>query len=186
MDARTAITIRASAEDVYRRWHDFEQFPTFMYHLESVEDTGGGRSHWIAKAPAGRTVEWFAEITEDEPGRRIAWRSIEGGDVETSGSVELRAAPGDRGTEVHVALSYTVPGGPLGAIVAKLFGEEPGQQIEDDLRRFKQLLETGEIARSDGAPLGTRTANVAHQEDAQPPAGEQAAMARADAEGVDA
>jgi uncharacterized membrane protein len=184
VDARTAVTIRATADEVYERWRDLEQLPTFMYHLERVEDTGAGRSHWVAKGPAGRTVEWFAELTEDEPGRCIAWRSIDGGDVQTSGRVELRPAPGGRGTELHVQLSYAPPGGALGAVVAKLFGEEPGQQIADDVRRFKQLVETGEIARSDGAPLGTRTANIAHQEDGQPPEGATAAMARADAEEV--
>src|SRR4029079_437547 len=109
----------------------------------------------------------------DVPGERIAWRSLEGASVENSGVVEFVAGPGGRGTEVHVALEYSPPGGTLGATVAKLFGEEPSQQVSDDLRRFKQLVETGELARSHGAPLGTRTANVGHQQEAQPPEGQQ-------------
>lgn len=168
MEGRTAITINASPEDLYTRWHDFESLPTFMYHLESVQTTGDGRSHWVAKAPAGTTVEWDAEITEDVPGQSIAWRSIEGATVENSGSVRFQPAPGGRGTEVYVEVQYSPPGGAIGSVVAKLFGEEPNQQISDDLRRFKQIIETGEIARSDGAPLGTGTRNIAHQEDAHP------------------
>jgi uncharacterized membrane protein len=168
MEGRTAITVNASPEDLYARWHDFESLPTFMYHLESVRSAGEGRSHWVAKAPAGTTVEWDAEVTEDVPGKTIAWRSVDGASVENSGSVRFEPAPGGRGTEIHVVVRYSPPGGALGSIVAKLFGEEPNQQISDDLRRFKQIVETGEIARSDGSPLGTRTRNVAHQEDAHP------------------
>jgi uncharacterized membrane protein len=168
MEARTAITINASPDELYARWHDFEQLPTFMYHLESVSTTADGRSHWVAKAPAGTSVEWDAEITDDAPGQRIAWRSLEGATVENSGSIRFQPAPGGQGTEVYVELTYSPPAGALGAAVAKLFGEEPDQQISDDLRRFKQLVETGEIARSEGAPLGSRTKNMLHQEDAHP------------------
>jgi uncharacterized membrane protein len=168
MKGRTAITINKPPQEVYARWRDFERLPTFMYHLESVRTVDARRSHWVARAPAGSTVEWDAEITEEVPGERIAWRSVGDSSVQTSGSVRLAPAPGGRGTEVHVELDYSPPGGALGATVAKLFGEEPNQQIGDDLRRFKQLLETGEIARSDGSPLGTRTRNTAHQHDANP------------------
>ncbi len=184
MEGRSAITVNASPEDVYARWHDFERLPTFMHHLESVKVTGEGRSHWVAKAPAGTTVEWDAEIVEDIPGQRIAWRSVEGSDVSNSGLVQFQPAPAGQGTEVRVELQYDPPGGTpggtlggalggtlggaVGKIVAKLFGEEPNQQLADDLRRFKQLVETGEIARSDGSPAGTRTANQADQGDAHP------------------
>lgn len=168
MEARNAITINASANAVYEYWRDFERLPTFMYHLESVQTTGDRESHWAAKAPAGRTVEWDAEITEDLPEERIAWRSLDGASVESSGWVRFKAAPGGQGTEVHVELTYSPPGGALGSLVAKLFGEEPGQQVSDDLRRLKQVLETGEIARSEGSPLGGRTKNAAHQHDAHP------------------
>jgi uncharacterized membrane protein len=168
LEGRTAITINATADDLYARWKNFEQLPTFMYHLESVTATGDGRSHWVAKGPGGTSVEWDAEVTEDEPGRRIAWRSLEGASVDNSGSIRFQPAPKGQGTEVYVEIDYSPPGGALGSAVAKLFGEEPNQQISDDLRRFKQIVETGEIARSDAAPMGSRTANIASQEDAHP------------------
>jgi uncharacterized membrane protein len=173
MEARSAATVNASPDTVYAAWRDVTRLPEFMYHLEAVTSIDERRSHWVAKAPAGTAVEWDAEITEDEPGTRIAWRSVDGASIENSGLVEFVAAPGGRGTEVHVALEYAAPGGSLGSVVAKLFGEEPAQQVSDDLRRFKQLVETGEIARSDGAPLGTRSANAAHQRDAQPLRGDE-------------
>jgi uncharacterized membrane protein len=127
----------------------------------------------VARAPAGTTVEWDAEITDDVPGERIAWRSLEGASVGNRGQVEFRPAPGGRGTEVHAQLEYAPRGGAprggaLASVIARLFGEEPQQQVSDDLRRFKQVVETGEIARSEGSPLGTRTANQMHQRDAQP------------------
>jgi uncharacterized membrane protein len=169
MEARSAITIKASPDALYGEWRDFTRFPTFMYHLESVTVGASGRSHWVAKAPAGTTVEWDAEVTDEVPGERIAWRSVEGSTVENAGTVEFRPAPGARGTEVHVSLTYSPPGGAVGALVAKVFGEEPAQQLSDDLRRFKQIVETGEIARSDGALWGAVTKNVAKQDAAQPP-----------------
>ncbi len=150
-----SITIKRSPEEVYRFWRNFENLPQFMYHLENVEVRGSGRSHWTAKAPGGTTVEWDAETTEDVPNERIAWRSLPGADVTNSGVVEFRPAPRGRGTEVRVLLEYDPPAGVLGRVVAKLFGEEPNQQISDDLRRFKQVMETGEVVRSEGAPEGT-------------------------------
>ena len=168
MDARTAITINASPDEVYARWRDFERLPEFMYHLESATAAGAGRWHWVAKGPAGTTVEWDAEVTEDVAGQSIAWRSVEGSSVDNAGSVRFRPAPGGRGTEVHVEIDYSPPGGAIGSAVDKVFGEEPNQQLADDLRRFKQLIEAGEIARSDGSPLGPRTSNTMDQEDAQP------------------
>jgi uncharacterized membrane protein len=119
-----------------------------------VEDNGDGTSHWVAKAPAGRPVEWDAEITEETRNERIAWRSLPHADVANAGSVSFRDAPGDRGTEVTVDIEYEVPGGTAGWLIAKLFAEEPGQQLRDDLRRFKQVMETGEVVRSDGSLEG--------------------------------
>lgn len=174
MEARTAITINDSPVAVYRAWRDFERLPSFMYHLESVSATDDGRSHWVAKGPAGTKVEWDAEITDDIPGERITWRSLEGSAVGNTGSVRFLSAPGDQGTEVHLELRYSPPGGALGSVVARLFGEEPNQQVSDDLRRFKQLVETGEIARSDGSPLGSRNRNQVHQHDGQPKHDDQA------------
>jgi uncharacterized membrane protein len=168
VEARSAITVNATPETVYQAWRDVERLPIFMYHLESVTPLDDGRSHWVARAPAGKTVEWDAEITEDVPGDRIAWRSLDGASVESAGSVTFRPAPRGQGTEVFVEVRYSPPGGTLGSLIAKLFGEEPNQQVRDDLRRFKQIVETGEVARSDGSPLGTRTANLLDQRDAHP------------------
>ena len=152
MKVKKTVTVNSSPEELYNFWRNFENLPRFMQHLESVHVTGDGRSHWKAKGPLGMAVEWDAEITEDVPGERIALRALEGAKVDNSGTVRFVKAPGDQGTEVHVEMSYEIPGGSVGALVAKLFGEEPAMQIKDDLRRFKQIVETGEIARSDGAP----------------------------------
>lgn len=154
-------TINRPLEEVYAFWRNFENFPRFMRHLESVRVTGDGRSHWRAKGPAGMTVEWDAEIIEERENERISWKSLEGAEVENSGTVRFQHAPGARGTEVRVQLQYRPPAGRLGRIVASLFGEEPGQQIHEDLRRFKQLMETGEIPLSDGPGLW----RPAHSED---------------------
>jgi uncharacterized membrane protein len=145
------ITINRSPEEVYRFWHNFENLPRFMSHLESVQVTGERRSHWKAKAPAGMTVEWDAEVIEDLPNELIAWRSVEGADVPNSGLVRFKAGPAGQGTELRVELRYHPPGGRLGAMIAKLFGEEPEQQVKGDLRRFKQVMETGEIVHSDSS-----------------------------------
>lgn len=145
-----SLIINRAPEELYQYWHDFENLPRFMRHLESVRVKGGGRSHWVAKAPAGTSVEWDAEITEDRPNELISWRSLEGSDVDNSGSVRFEPAPGNRGTIVKVEINYTPPMGVLGSLVAKLFGEEPGQQAQEALRCFKQLMETGEVAVSDG------------------------------------
>ena len=124
-----------------------------MRHLESVAVMDGNRSHWKAKAPLGYTVEWDAEITSDRENERIGWQSLEGADIANSGVVEFRPTK-DRGTEVKVTLTYSAPGGKLGEVVAKVFGEEPGQQIAEDLRRFKSLMETGLVITIDGQPSG--------------------------------
>ena len=168
MQARTAVTIKRPVEEVYAFWRDFTNLPSFMNHLRSVEPSGDGRTHWTANAPASATVDWDAEITEDKPNQLIAWSSLEGSKVENSGSVSFAPAPGADGTEVRVELSYDPPGGALGKVVAKLFGEEPQQQISDDLRRLKQVLETGEVVRSEGSPEGTRTGRLLKQHPAAP------------------
>jgi uncharacterized membrane protein len=163
---RKAITVNRPAEDVYRFWHDLRNLPRFMHHLESVQITDDRRSHWKAKAPAGMSVEWDAEMVEDRPNERIAWQSVPGSQVENAGSVRFVPAPGGRGTEVHVELRYNPPGGVIGAAIAWLFGESADQQIDDDLRAFKQVLETGEVVISEGT-LGHRGY---WQRPAQPPA----------------
>jgi len=146
---KRSLTINKSPEECYAFWHNFENLPQFMRHLESVTVTGERRSHWKAKAPAGATVEWDAETTEDRPNELIAWRSTDDADVYNAGSVRFERAPGGRGTEVRIELEYKPPLGKLGSKVAMLFREEPGQQVMDDLRHFKQVMETGEILFSD-------------------------------------
>jgi len=148
---KNSLIINRPPEELYQFWRNFENLPEIMHHLESVTVKGEGRSHWVAKAPAGTSVEWDAEMTEDRPNELIAWRSLEGSDVDNSGSVRFEPAPGGRGTIVKVEINYTPPGGALGSLVAKLFGEEPGQQAQESLRTFKQLMETGEVTVSDGA-----------------------------------
>jgi uncharacterized membrane protein len=144
-----SITVHRPVEEVYGFWRDFQNLPRFMRHLERVEVLDERRSHWTALAPAGQTVEWDAETTEDRPNELIAWRSLPGADVRNAGTVRFRPAPGGRGTEVRVTLEYDPPLGKLGSKVAMLFREEPGQQVQDDLRHFKQVMETGEIVYSD-------------------------------------
>lgn len=147
---KQSITIRATPGQVYGFWRDLENLPKFMRHLESVK-VYNGKSLWSAKAPGGTTVEWVAEFTEDRPNSRIAWRSLPGSSIPNHGSVRFESAPGNQGTEVHVELFYEPPAGALGSLVAKLFGEEPKQQIKSDLRRLKQVLETGEVLHSDAS-----------------------------------
>ncbi|HYY55860.1 MAG TPA: SRPBCC family protein [Pyrinomonadaceae bacterium] len=155
-----SITINKSPEELYRFWRSFENLPRFMNHLESVTTAGEGRSHWVARAPAGTTVEWDAEVYNEKEGELIAWRSLDGADVDNAGSVRFEPATGGRGTTVRVTLRYDPPGGALGAAFAKLFGENPEQQIEEDLRRFKQVMETGETPTTEGQPSGSRSAGA--------------------------
>lgn len=162
----TSVIIDRSPEELYQFWHDFENLPRFMQNLESVQDSGDGRSHWTAKAPAGRTVEWEAEVSEDRPNEMIAWRSVEGSDVDSAGQVRFERMPDDRGTMVNVEMMYHPPAGVIGAGVAKLFGTDPEWQMKDDLRRFKQVMETGEVIVSDATIWGN---GYTEQRPAQPP-----------------
>jgi len=148
------VTIEKSPEELYSFWRNFENLPRIMNHLEAVRTLDGKRSHWVAKAPLGTSVEWDAEIINEEANELIGWRSLEGATVPNAGSVRFRPAPGGRGTEVTVNLEYDPPAGKLGAAFAKLFGEEPQQQVEEGLRRLKQLMEAGEIPTTAGQPKG--------------------------------
>lgn len=151
IDVRQSITIGRPPDELYRFWRDFRNLPQFMEHLESVQVLDERRSHWKAKAPAGSSVEWDASIVEDRPNEAIAWQSEPQADVPNRGTVRFKPAPGNLGTEIHVSLQYDPPGGRLGALVAKLFGEEPSQQVKSDLRRLKQVIETGEVVHSDAS-----------------------------------
>jgi len=145
------IHINRSPEDLFRFWRKLENLPRIMKHLRSVTTTAGNRSHWVAEAPLGRSVEWDAEIFNERPNELIAWRSLEGSSVASAGSVHFKRAPGG-GTDVTVELKYQPPAGQLGAALASVFGENPEQQIEEDLRRFNQMMETGATAAG-GEPV---------------------------------
>jgi uncharacterized membrane protein len=149
-----SITINKSPEELYAFWRSFENLPRIMRHLESVSPIDLGRSHWVAIGPAGKRFEWDAEIYNEKANELIAWRSLPGSDVVNAGSVHFEAGPPGRGTKVIVVVNYNVTGGKLTALFAKLLGAEPGQMIEDDLHRFKQLMEAGEISTIEGQPSG--------------------------------
>jgi len=151
-----AVTINRPAEELFRFWRRLENLPRFMRHLVSATEIDSERSHWVVKAPLGQTVEWDAVITSERENEGILWRSLDGADVQHAGSVHFAPAPGGRGTEVKVTLEYRPLAGPLGATVAKLFGEEPEQQIHEDLLRFKNLMEAGEVPTTQGQPIGKR------------------------------
>ncbi|HTU66413.1 MAG TPA: SRPBCC family protein [Steroidobacteraceae bacterium] len=142
------VMINAPRQALYDFWRDFRNLPLFMENIESVSITDGGRSHWTVKAPAGKTVEWDSIIVEDIPGKVIEWRSAADADVKNSGRIEFVDSSNDRGTWVTATIAYEAPAGALGRLVATLFGREPKVQARRDLRRFKQLMETGELATS--------------------------------------
>ncbi|MET0273362.1 MAG: SRPBCC family protein [Phenylobacterium sp.] len=139
------VTINRRREELYAFWRDFRNLAAFMENVERVDVGDERRSHWVIKAPAGKTVEWDSVITEDEPGRVIAWESVDGADIKNAGRIEFRDGPPGRGTEVSATIVYDPPGGDIGKLIAKLFQKEPKIQARRELRRFKQLMETGEI-----------------------------------------
>ena len=156
IEVEEAITVQASRQEVYDFWRDVERFPQFMRHLETVEDRGEGRSHWTARAPKDvATVSWDAEITEDEPGERLAWRSLPGADIENSGSVRFAEAP-KGATEVHVRITYRPPDTAVNSLVSRLLNSAFEQLVKEDARRFKHLMETGEMPTIEGQPQGGR------------------------------
>ena len=140
-----AVTIDKPVAEVFSYFRDFSNLPHFMENVQSITVMDDKRSHWIVKAPAGRTVEWDARVTAEEPNRLIEWTSEKGADVPNSGRVEFQDVPG-RGTVVTATIVYDPPLGIVGKIVAKMFQREPAIQARRDLRRFKQLMETGEVA----------------------------------------
>jgi uncharacterized membrane protein len=166
--AAARITVNRPVAEVYAAWRELENLPRFMAHLQEVRPVGHERTHWRAAVPAGIDIEWDAEITSERIDEHLEWRSVGDATVRNSGRVDFRPAPGRHATEIRVHLDYEPPAGKLGAVVAKLFGEEPDQQVRDDLRRFKQLLETGEVVRSDGSPDGAESPAYLVQRPAQP------------------
>jgi uncharacterized membrane protein len=151
-----AVTINAPPEQIYSFWRNFENLPRFMHNLEAVECHDSRRSHWTAKGPAGIKADWEAEIINEIPNELIAWRSVDGSKVDNAGSVHFEPAAGERGTIVKVVLRYDPPAGVLGAAVSKILGEDPAMNVQEDLRRLKMLLETGEIATTEGQPTGRK------------------------------
>jgi uncharacterized membrane protein len=155
-----AVTVNKRREELFRIWRNFENLPRFMTHLQRVDvdkSSGGKRSHWVAKGPLGREIEWDSEVTGERENEYVAWRSLPGSLVESDGSVLFTDAPGGRGTIVSVSMQYHPPAGSLGAAFAKLFGEEPDKQVREDLRHFKQIMETGEIPSIEGQTSGKST-----------------------------
>jgi uncharacterized membrane protein len=166
IEVRKANTISKSPEELYRFWHDFRRLPRVMPHIKSVSRIGQRRLYWVAKASRGMTAEWEAEIIEERDNELIAWRSLEGAPMPHQVCVHFLAAPGGRGTEVRVTLAYAPPLGKLGATVAKLFGEAPDQQLDEALRRFKNIMETGDVPTIEGQSSGrvsARRKEVAQQ-----------------------
>jgi uncharacterized membrane protein len=149
-----SIAVRRPPEDCYSAWRELSNFPHIMSHVEAVETTNDRLSHWKVAGPGGTSVEWDAEIVADDPHQLLVWRSVPGSEIENEGSVRFQPGPKGRGTLLRVSLRYRPPAGTLGAFVATLFGEEPEIQVRDDLRRFKQFLETGEILTTEGQPVG--------------------------------
>ena len=153
---RSVTIFGRSRSEIYAYWRQLENLPRIFQHLESVTEHDAKRSTWVAKAPAGRTVTWDAEIVTETRDERLSWKSLPGARVPNAGSVLFRDAPGGRGVEVHVELEYEPPAGKIGVAVARLFGEEPDIQVREDLRRYKALVETGELPVSENPGQGKR------------------------------
>lgn len=149
-----STNIDRSPEELFRFWRDFANLPLFMKNLESVTTLDDGRTHWVAKGIGGANVEWDAEIFKEKENELIAWRSVDNADVTNAGSVRFQRAPNGRGTYLRVVVNYNPPAGSLGSTLAELFGVDPANLIKEDLRRLKQLLETGEIATIAGQTSG--------------------------------
>jgi uncharacterized membrane protein len=157
IQVQRSITINKPRDELFRIWRNFENLPRFMKHLRSVRldrSNGQKRWHWIATAPLGSEVEWDSEVTEERENEHLAWKSLPGSPVESMGDVHFNDAPDGRGTVLTVTMQYHPPAGSMGAAVAKFFGEEPSQQIHEDLYHFKQIMETGETASIEGQTSG--------------------------------
>ncbi len=149
---KRSLTINKSPEELFRFWRNFENLPRLMNHVQSVKVLDNTHSHWVAKAPGNTSVEWDAEIFNEKENELIAWRSLPGATVPNAGTVQFKKAPGNQGTEVRVEIDYQPPAGVIGAVFAKIFGEEPNQTVQEDLRHLKQMMEAGEIPSTKGQP----------------------------------
>jgi len=158
---QSSVLVNCSPQEAYRFWHNFEEFPLFMHHLESVSEIGDGRSRWIAMGPMGTKFRWDAEIVNDQPNQSISWRSLPGSDIEVDGYVEFKPAPGNRGTLISARIRYRPPAGAMGSAIAKMLGKDPNFLMRQDLRRLKALMEAGEIPTIEGQTHGPRSVTVA-------------------------
>jgi len=149
-----SVTINRPRHEVYECWRDLDNLPRVVPELQSVVLLGGGRSHWVVTGPGGATIEWDAEITADESGVLLAWRTLDGAALPNQGEVLFADAPAGRGTELRVDLRFEPPAGAVGETVAAWLGHDPDASLREGLRRYKQVLETGEVVRSDGSPHG--------------------------------
>jgi uncharacterized membrane protein len=163
---KKSLTINRPPDEVYAFWRDLENLARYMKNVRSVQRHGGGRSHWVARGPRGMVLKWDAQITVDRPNAMIAWQTLPGGSIEHRGYVKFVPAPGGRGTEVHVALEYQPPGGELGKLFGALLGSVAEQQIQEQIRNFKQILEAGEVPTIKGQTSGRLS--WAEEEPAQP------------------
>lgn len=155
--SEASIVVGKSPEECYAFWRDFEKHPQFELYLKSVRITSDKTTHWVAAIPGtGARVEWDAELMEDIPNKRIAWQSLPGSDVYHSGSVDFSPAPGGRGTMIRAQVLHSQPGQSIGSLLAKMVGKHPEDIVYKDLRRFKQVMETGEAITTDGQPAGRR------------------------------
>jgi uncharacterized membrane protein len=154
---RRSLNINRSPQACYRFWRDFENFPSFMQHVDEVSLLDATRSRWRVHAPFGHPVEWNTEIVSDVPSQQLSWRTLPDAEIEHAGVVRFAPGIGGRGTRIEIDLSYLAPPGKTGALLEKLFGEDPSEQVDQDLRRFKQLIEAGEIATTTGQPTGRRS-----------------------------
>jgi uncharacterized membrane protein len=145
INVKESVTLNRSIEELYRFWRNLEHLPRFMHHLESVERITDTISHWRAKGPGGTVMDWNAEIINEVPNQLIGWRSLEGADVVSAGSVNFDRGDPALGTRVTVHLQYSPPGGKVGAAVAKLFRRDAATEIREDLQRFKQLVESDPV-----------------------------------------
>jgi uncharacterized membrane protein len=154
VEVEASMMVNKPVAEVYRFYRNLENHPRFVTHLKSVHATDQNRSHWVARGPLQKSIEWDAEITEERENHVLAWRSLPGADVDNAGTVRFRELPGERGTEIHVSLEYHPPGGGVGVALAKLFKTISTQRLKEDLRHFKQLLETGEQPTLSDQPAG--------------------------------
>jgi uncharacterized membrane protein len=152
----SSVLVNCLPEQAYSFWRDFEKLPHFMHHLESVRVTDNRRSHWVALGPMGVHLEWDAEIVDDRPNQAIAWRSLPDSDLSVEGTVEFRPALANRGTLITARIQYRPPAGAMGHALARLFGKDPNFLMRQDMRRFKALVETGEIPTTEGQTHGPR------------------------------